>query len=312
MKPNTLLITLLLAYAPLFARADILAGPITNNANGHVYYLLSQNTWTESEAKAHTLGGHLVTINDAAENQWVFDTFSAYGGINRSLWIGLRDVNQAGDWRWVSGEPVTYLNWAFGGPNYIGEELYVYMYPAGFPMPAVQWNNYYNNTNAEGPLNGVIEVDPLQIDCSPRRASATATVVNGFVVGATVTDPGCGYTNAPVVLIQGGGGTGATATAVVENGVVTGIIINTAGSGYTSAPNVRIASPPFLPTVSIAVSKVKVTQNVVLGRNYVLESSSDLATWTPTGPPFTAESESIVSEFDVDATGRYFRIRQVP
>ena len=58
--------------------------------------------------------------------------------------------------------------------------------------------------------------------------------------------------------------------------------------------------------------KVKVTQNVVLGRNSVLESSINLVNWTATGPQFTAESETIVSEFDVDVTGRFFQIREVP
>jgi hypothetical protein len=57
---------------------------------------------------------------------------------------------------------------------------------------------------------------------------------------------------------------------------------------------------------------VKVTQYVVLGRNYVLESSFDLTNWTAVGPPFTASSETLVNEFDVDVTGRFFRIREVP
>ena len=148
--------------------------------------------------------------------------------------------------------------------------------------------------------------------CSPHAATATATLVSGFVVGATVTDPGCGYTNAPTVLVQGGGGSGATATAVVSNGVVVAVNITGAGYGYTSVPKVVIGSPPFVPTVSIAVSKVKVTQHVVLGRSYVLEASPDLVTWTATGPQFTADSETIVNEFDVDVTGRFFRLRQVP
>jgi hypothetical protein len=64
--------------------------------------------------------------------------------------------------------------------------------------------------------------------------------------------------------------------------------------------------------VSIAISKVKVTQHVVLGRNYILESSTNLVTWVPTGPQFTAVSQSIVTEFDVDVTGRFFRLREVP
>jgi len=148
--------------------------------------------------------------------------------------------------------------------------------------------------------------------CTPHKARATPQVVNGFVVGATITDPGCGYTNAPVVLIQGGGGSGATATAVITNGQVTRIIITDAGFGYDTPPRIVIASPPFVPTLTISVSRVKVTQNVVLGRHYVLESSSDLATWTATGQSFTAESEAIESEFDVNVTGEFFRIREVP
>lgn len=37
--------------------------------------------------------------------------------------------------------------------------------------------------------------------CTPHKARATAELVNGFVVGATITDSGCGYTNAPLVSI---------------------------------------------------------------------------------------------------------------
>ena len=58
--------------------------------------------------------------------------------------------------------------------------------------------------------------------------------------------------------------------------------------------------------------KPEVTQTMVLGRKYVLESSTDLINWTATGPPFVAESETIVTGFDADATGRFFRISEVP
>ncbi len=63
-------------------------------------------------------------------------------------------------------------------------------------------------------------------------ATATANTISGFVIGATITNGGSGYTSAPSVSITGAG-TGATASATLTDGVVTGITINSAGSGYT-------------------------------------------------------------------------------
>ena len=146
----------------------------------------------------------------------------------------------------------------------------------------------------------------------PRKATSTAQVVNGFVVGAKITDGGFGYDTAPAVLILGGGGSGAVAVATVANGVVTAITITNPGTGYTSVPIVRIASPPFAPKLGIETSKVYVRMSVVLGRKYQLEASTDLNTWTTTGPAFIAQDEELAQEFDVNQVGRYFRINQVP
>src|SRR6266496_2953016 len=96
------------------AQAAILAGPITNTGNGHSYYLLTQSHWIEAERKAKSLGGHLATIDDAAEQLWVYSTFSAYDGVYRALWIGLNDRDVEGSFRWTSGAPVTYTKWAAG------------------------------------------------------------------------------------------------------------------------------------------------------------------------------------------------------
>jgi hypothetical protein len=76
-------------------------------------------------------------------------------------------------------------------------------------------------------------------------ATATANTISGFVIGATITNGGSGYTSAPNVSITGAG-TGATATATLTDGVVTGITINSAGSGYTGAVTITIA-PPVIP-----------------------------------------------------------------
>lgn len=91
---------------------------------------------------------------------------------------------------------------------------------------------------------------------TPRGATAIAQVVNGFVVGLTITDGGFGYTNAPGVVITGGGGAGATATARITNGSVVSVSINNPGSGYTSLPTVSIDPPPFPPRRATAAAQV--------------------------------------------------------
>src|SRR2546428_7359019 len=67
-----------------FFSADLVnAGTISpfliNPANDHRYVLLTSETWTSSESEAVSLGGHLATINDPSEQNWVFTTFGSYG-----------------------------------------------------------------------------------------------------------------------------------------------------------------------------------------------------------------------------------------
>src|SRR6266516_6318553 len=106
--------TLAIVTFSMSARADILAGPVINPANGDAYYLLSQNTWSNAEAEAVSLGGHLATIRNAEEDRWVYSTFSGFGA---ALWIGLTDRENVFQFTWVSGEPVSYTNWSGGQPD---------------------------------------------------------------------------------------------------------------------------------------------------------------------------------------------------
>jgi lectin-like protein/thrombospondin type 3 repeat protein len=129
-----LLCALALMSVPAAAMAGIEAGPIVNPANGHTYYKLTPNSWTGAEAEAVALGGHLVTINDDAENTWVWDTF-ALG----PFWIGLSDVAQDNLFVWASGEPATYSNWWL--PNEPG---------GGTNENYVEMNNLLWNDNDNG------------------------------------------------------------------------------------------------------------------------------------------------------------------
>jgi len=186
---------------------------------------------------------------------------------------------------------------------------------SGAKATATQFNGVVTSITITNPGSGYNSAPTITIappPFPPRKATGTTQIVNGFVVGTKITDGGFGYDTPPAVLIVGGGGSGATAVATVANGVVTAITITNPGTGYTSIPIVRIASPPFAPKLAIETSKVYVRMSVVLGRKYQLEASTDLNTWTSTGPSFIAQDEELVQEFDVNQVGRYFRINQVP
>jgi hypothetical protein len=60
------------------------------------------------------------------------------------------------------------------------------------------------------------------------------------------------------------------------------------------------------------VYSANVTIYVLLGKNYVLESSDHLKRWIQGGPQFTAQAETITQESAVDVVVRSYRIQQVP
>ncbi len=189
----------------------------------------------------------------------------------------------------------------------------------------------FQTLSDEGALNGVIdefriynravsanEVQQLYAyrppsDC-PRRAVATAQLDHGFVVGAAMTDGGCGYTDTPLVLIQGGGGTGATATAVVSNGIVVNIAITDAGIGYTSTPAIYIYSP-FGLQIGLVKAVMPSFSDLLIGTNYQLQISGDLLNWTNQGAPFTATNAAMLypQYWDVDNwNSLFFRLTVSP
>ena len=73
----------------------------------------------------------------------------------------------------------------------------------------------------------------------PINAQLTSTSILDSI---TVTDPGSGYSQAPAVVITGGGGTGAVAEATIKNGRLDQIIVKDPGAGYSSTPTVALRS----------------------------------------------------------------------
>ena len=150
---------------------------VEDGGNGHWY---DQRIWTGPKAiidisasYVAQIGAHAVTITSPSENEFVYravhsrtsgathDGYSILGGYQDP---GARDYSEpSGGWRWVTGEPMAYMNWGPGLPDNCCSGESVLQYPnasywndaetAGVPAGhqyrvIVEWSADCNNDGA--------------------------------------------------------------------------------------------------------------------------------------------------------------------
>ena len=108
------------ARRALFACAATLTLAASADAQGGIYYDSTLRTFEEAEAYAESLGGHLVSIGSADENQAVQDVLA--DNAQTRAWIGFNDIASEGAFVWTDGSPVTFTAWNPGEPNNSGDE----------------------------------------------------------------------------------------------------------------------------------------------------------------------------------------------
>ena len=101
---------------------------VVNPANGHAYKRIRCESWDDANTQAVAEDAYLVSITDAAEQEWLLKTLKP-----QHCWIGLTDYANEGEWVWASGEPVTFTNWAPYEPkdNDWGDEDFVLIEHSG-------------------------------------------------------------------------------------------------------------------------------------------------------------------------------------
>jgi hypothetical protein len=191
--------------------------------NGHTYAVIHSDAylfWTDAEAQARQMGGHLVTINDAAENDFVVGLIRRKLGTDDWAWIGLTDDpayggHEAGDththpyppagnrgegWVWVNGEPVTYENWHPDQPDNWSDrpsQNFAIINWGGVGL----WDDYYVNETNIGARAAVVEIPSAQPPAGPTYEAEQA-----LVTGAVVSKGHAGYRGSGFVDYVNAGG----------------------------------------------------------------------------------------------------------
>ncbi len=127
--------------------------PITGKVVGLTY---GTSGWNAAETQAIAYGGHLLTLRNQQEYDWVRSQFQANWGsplfFGDGPWIGLSDADQDGSWSWSSGEsPNWQYPWCAGSPPNQAGERYAHPWTA-----ASSW--CWDDASEARPFRSLIEV----------------------------------------------------------------------------------------------------------------------------------------------------------
>lgn len=279
--------------------------PIYNPGTGHFYILSEPDTWLGAQVQAEALGGYLVAINNQAEQNWLLETFSDVPNYS----IGLTDSEiygaTEGNYKWLSGEPVTYTNWTPGEPNNVlatpaGEDIVLAVNSTGM------WNDYSIDQWNDRPdflVPGVIEINP---------ATLTKPIVNITVTDAEAGEDG----NLGQIVLTRIGNLDQALTVKYEvagtarNGVdyqeLTGTAIIPAGESSITLPIIPIADNEL-------ESEEKIIINLVEDAAYTISTKpSGEVTFAVEEPLWQKQlgsaADDIVNSMAVDLSGNVYTV----
>ena len=147
----------------------------------------------------------------------------------------------------------------------------------GYTMPPII--GFSSAPDGGTTATGIASVTTDYVGCDGLKGGKIASIL--------ITNAGAGYTEAPTITIQGGGGTGAAATvgiATTFGGVQTISIASTVGSGYTANPTISFGAPGLGETTAYGIAHANSAG--ILTAAYIIEpgvgyETAPIATITP-------------------------------
>lgn len=112
-------------------------------------------TWSEAKQLCIQMGGHLATIEDAQQQSFVERILRSRAEEYRAFyWIG--GYREGNDWKWVTGEHLTYNNWYPGEPNNLNgieDRMHIYSNACSESL-RMQWNDFNDDKSLSDEYKG--------------------------------------------------------------------------------------------------------------------------------------------------------------
>lgn len=158
-------------------------------SKGHIYELYDKPTsWETAKLVCENKDGHLATITSSEEEK-VIESLIRYG--KRTFYnVGATNLENVNEWKWITGESMSYTNWAIGEPNNVANiERYLSVF--NNENYFAQWNDTTNASTSGVSNDFICEYDGLacDVDLDGLVSVTDATLLQKYVVGiATLTD----------------------------------------------------------------------------------------------------------------------------
>uniref|UniRef100_A0A8C6NRT6 C-type lectin domain-containing protein n=1 Tax=Nothobranchius furzeri TaxID=105023 RepID=A0A8C6NRT6_NOTFU len=76
-----------------------------------------QLEWAKAETFCKRHGGHLTSIQDTDQYNFIRELIFKGAGTNQKSWVGGTNAGWVHMWRWTDGTPFTFDSWGPGEPN---------------------------------------------------------------------------------------------------------------------------------------------------------------------------------------------------
>jgi len=280
--------------------------------DGHTYQFIDDRmTWYEAKEACEALGGHLVTITSAEEQQAI-ESMLPTESTSYGYFIGGLTENSVS--KWVTGENFDYTNWYSGEPNGGNEttvedvyQIYSRFYSDEF---VGKWNDVASDASGMG---YICEFEPIEITAITLSESETEV---GFgqtkTLEATVTPEGY---HPPITWISAN-----PSIATVSDGVITGVAAGTTTitaecGGKTATCKVTVVKPFESITLNLADKTLFKNETCTLEVSFTpadANASKELL-WTSANPQVaTVDENGVVTAVGTGSTTITAALKQNP